>query len=116
MLNSGVTIQQACDFIYNDTTGANGDVSRDETVDGVSWALRNFVCETLASYDIVHGRPIDDKALFAIGRLVARAMLEQHDLTDKNNGFSTLAEIRRLKFAIRKLECQLLDYEEGEEG
>jgi hypothetical protein len=74
--------------IYSDPTGVNGDLTRGEIVERASSALADYVYEVLAGdYGVTYGTTINTEVLHAVGRLVARAMLDQHAHTEKiNNG------------------------------
>jgi hypothetical protein len=73
-----MTIQQAAQSIYSDTTYGNGELSQDEVIDRAKRVLADFMREVLAAYD-VH----DELVLRGVGHLIARAMLEQHCHTDR---------------------------------
>jgi hypothetical protein len=89
-------LQQAAQSIYTDATGANGDLSQGEIIEQASILLADFVHEGLGDYGITYSRPVDGEVLHTtIGRLVARAMLEQHAYTEDMNSESFIASLER---------------------
>jgi hypothetical protein len=92
-----MTTFRAVQSIYDDATGANGELTRSEIIDRASNTLVDYVHETLTSeYGITYGQPVDSKVLHVVGRLVARAMLDQHNHTEDINNGAIAAVLERM--------------------
>jgi hypothetical protein len=73
-----MTIHQAAQSIYNDIVYDSAELEQDEVIDRAENVLAHVVHEALAAYDVR-----DELVLRAVGHLIARAMLEQHCVTDR---------------------------------
>jgi hypothetical protein len=73
-----MTIHQAAQQIYSDIVYDSAELEQDEVINRAEHVLAPVVHEALAAHD-VH----DEVVLRAVGHLIARAMLEQHCVTDR---------------------------------
>jgi hypothetical protein len=77
--------------VYGDCTGASGDLTRAEIIENASGVLADFVFESLLNSGITYGRTIDNDVLHAIAHVVASAMVDQHNYTERLNGEGIVA-------------------------